>query len=51
MLKEISKTYGQQSIIASIDYKKINNHYKVFIKNSTEQLKISIKDYFIKLKI
>ena len=49
LTREIAKTYGQQSIIASIDYKKINNHYKVFIKNSTEQLKISIKDYFIKL--
>ena len=27
LLKEISKTYGQQSIIASVDYKKINNSY------------------------
>ena len=49
LAKEISKTYGQQSIIACIDYKKIEGSYKIFIKNSSEKLKISAKDYFIKL--
>ena len=49
LLKEVSKNYGQQSIIASVDYKKMNKRYKVFIKNSSEQLNISLKDYILKL--
>ena len=49
LLKEISRTYGQQSIIASIDYKKDRGKYKIFIKNSVEELKISVKDYLMKV--
>ena len=49
MLKKISKTYGQQSIIASIDYKKINNKYEFYIKNGKQKLKIDAKNYLSKL--
>jgi len=49
LLQEISKNYGQQSIIASVDYKKINGKYRVFVKNSSVQLKTSLKDYILKL--
>ena len=49
LIKEISKTYGQQSIIASVDYKKIGKDYKIFIKNSSEILRIKTKEYLEKL--
>ena len=49
LLKEISKTYGQQSIIASVDYKKINNSYQFYIKNGNQQLKTTAKAYLSKL--
>ena len=49
LIKEISKTFGQQSIIGAVDFKKINNQYKIFIKNYSVQLKAHIKEYFIKL--
>ena len=49
LLKEISKTYGQQSIIASVDYKKDKGKYKIFINNSSEELKVSVKDYLTKV--
>tara|TARA_B100000767_G_scaffold35115_1_gene29840 strand:+ start:541 stop:1341 length:801 start_codon:yes stop_codon:yes gene_type:complete len=49
LLSEISKNYGHQSIVASIDFKKIKNQYKIFTENASRQLKTSIKDYFIKI--
>ena len=48
LLSEISKNYGHQSIVASIDFKKIKNQYKIFTENASRQLKTSIKDYYIK---
>ena len=49
LVKEISKIYGQQSIICCIDFKLINNKYKVFIKNANEMLNISLIEYLKKV--
>ena len=48
-IKEVSKIYGQQSIICCLDFKLINNEYKVFIKNGSEMLKISLSSFLKKL--
>ena len=38
LVNQISKNYGSQSIIASIDVKKINNQYEVFIRNGSKNV-------------
>ena len=48
-MKEISKIYGQQSIICCVDFKLINNEYKVFINNGSQMLKISLSKYLKRL--
>ena len=48
-MKEISKVYGQQSIICCVDFKLINNEYKIFIKNGSQMLEISLSNYLKKL--
>tara|TARA_B100001964_G_scaffold244073_1_gene324137 strand:+ start:360 stop:1166 length:807 start_codon:yes stop_codon:yes gene_type:complete len=48
-MNEISKIYGQQSIICSVDFKLINNEYKVFIRNGSQMLKISLSNYLKRL--
>ncbi len=45
LVKELAKIYGSQSLVASIDYKIIDNLPKVFIHNGTEPLDISLKEY------
>tara|TARA_B110000238_G_scaffold189947_1_gene222607 strand:- start:261 stop:1070 length:810 start_codon:yes stop_codon:yes gene_type:complete len=45
LTNQISKTYGQQSIIASIDVKKNNNRYKVLKQNGEYELNYSLKNY------
>ena len=45
IVNEISKVYGEQSIIVSVDLKILNNNYHIFINNGTEQVKISLKEY------
>jgi cyclase len=49
LLKEISKTYGQQSIIASLDFKKEGSKYELFSNNGSKKIDISIKDYLKKI--
>lgn len=39
VIKTISKEFGQQCIVASIDLKKENKKYSVFINNGTKKLK------------
>ena len=48
-MREISKIYGQQSIICCVDFKLINNEYKVFINNGSQILKISLLNYLKRL--
>ena len=45
LTNQISKTYGQQSIIASIDVKKDNNRYKVLKQNGEHESNYSLKGY------
>ena len=49
LLNEISTTYGQQSIIASIDFKKKIDEYRIFINNSTKELKINMNKFLKKI--
>jgi imidazole glycerol-phosphate synthase subunit HisF len=45
LVKELISQYGSQSIIASIDYKKINDKNKVYIENGNEELEIGLDEY------
>ena len=49
-MKEISKVYGQQSIICCVDFKLINNEYKIFIKNGSQNVRNFIIKLFKKIK-
>ncbi len=41
VVKEIIKSYGSQSVVASIDYKYVNGNAKVFINNGSRELDIN----------
>ena len=45
LVNELIQRYGAQSIIASIDYKKMGNNNRVFINNGTNELDIELFDY------
>jgi cyclase len=45
LVKELVSIYGSQSILASVDYKIINNNYKVYIENGTKELDIDLLEY------
>jgi len=45
LVENLIKQYGSQSIIASIDYKKINNINKVYVNGGTEELDIELNEY------
>ena len=45
LIKDLVKTYGSQSIVASIDYKKHNNKNTVFIKNGTKEIESDLNVY------
>lgn len=45
LVKELVKLYGSQSIVASIDYKKNENTYDVFINNGSEKIKCNLSEY------
>ncbi len=42
---ELVKIYGSQSIVASIDYKKVNNKNLIFINDGTLPLEFDLKEY------
>lgn len=44
-VKELIKCYGSQSVIASVDYKKMNDNLQVFIKDGSFKIESSLKDY------
>ena len=44
-VKDIIKHYGSQSVVASIDYKKINGINTVMINNGKKKLDIELEDY------
>lgn len=49
IIEEISKNYGSQSIIASVDFKKIDGVYRVFINNGSFMINENFEDYIKKI--
>ena len=49
LLNQISKTYGQQSIIASIDVVKKSKNFKIMTHNGQKELNITLKKYLNKI--
>lgn len=45
LVKEAVKKYGSQSIVASIDFKKVKSKYFVFSDNGTRNTKIELLDF------
>ena len=45
LAKILVKQYGSQSIVASIDYKKVNDFYEVYIKDGTSKIEMSLIEY------
>jgi cyclase len=45
IVKEIIKTYGSQSVLASVDCKYIENTYSVYINNGFKKLDTNLNDY------
>lgn len=43
--KEISKNYGEQSIIAGVDFKKIGEKYFIYKNNASKKINISLSKY------
>jgi len=48
IVKQASKVYGKQAIIACIDIKKKNSHYEIFIKSGTKKIHTNVKNYIKK---
>jgi cyclase len=45
LVNDLVKIYGSQSVVASIDYKKIDNKYLIYINDGTTQIKYNLKEY------
>lgn len=45
IVKMLVKQYGSQSIVASIDYKKVNGVYEVYINDGTIKIEMPLIDY------
>ncbi len=45
IIEEAANKFGSQSVVVSIDTKKIDNEYKIFYENGKKQSKISILEY------
>jgi cyclase len=45
LVKTLVKQYGSQSIVASIDYKKVSDNFAVYIKNGTFKIEMSLIEY------
>ena len=50
LVKELVSQYGSQSIIASIDYKIVDDKHKVYIKDASEELEIELEEYINYIK-
>lgn len=49
LLKKISEVYGEQSIIAGVDYVNVKSKKKILIKNGTHEIESDIKKYLNKV--
>ncbi|MCX7121843.1 MAG: HisA/HisF-related TIM barrel protein [Gammaproteobacteria bacterium] len=45
LVKKLVCQYGSQSIIASVDYRKINDQLSVFIENGEKMINLSLRNY------
>lgn len=45
IIEQTAKKFGSQSVVVSIDTKKINNEYKIFYENGKKQSEVSILEY------
>lgn len=45
LVKILVKQYGSQSIVASIDYKKVNDTFEVYIKDGTFKIDMFLSEY------
>jgi cyclase len=45
LVKILVKKYGSQSIVASIDYKKVNKVYEVYIKDGNIKIEMTLTEY------
>lgn len=50
IIKEINKTFGKQFLVASIDYKKIENKYICFSENGKKNEKIEVIEWIKKIE-
>jgi cyclase len=50
IISEISKNFGSQAVVVSIDYKKINNEYKIFFKGGKKESDLNIFDHLKKIE-
>ena len=46
VVSNISKTYGDQSIILSIDFKRIKNNFQIFFNNGQDKSRLDFKEFF-----
>jgi cyclase len=49
-VKNLVKQYGSQSIVASIDYKKVNDKFEVYVKDGTFKIQMLLGEYLKYLK-
>ncbi len=45
LVSELADKYGSHSIVASVDYKKVNSEHKAFIDNGNEIVNMSLVEY------
>ena len=50
IIEKIASRFGSQSVVASIDVKKINNEYKVCFQNGQKISNINLKEYIINIQ-
>jgi imidazole glycerol-phosphate synthase subunit HisF len=50
LVKEAIKRYGSQSIVASIDFKKVGSNYFVFINNGRTNTNVKLSDFALQLE-
>jgi len=45
LVKELIQRYGSQSIVASVDYKRLNNKKEVYISDGTRKINLNLEEY------
>ncbi len=46
LLNDVAKVFGQQCIIGSIDYRRVNKNFKIFINNGSTNLNVNLNKIF-----